>query len=138
MFKDKLYLPCKYLCDDILHLPHGTVLRRYSLIVLTFALSGVAHVAGEYASGMDMWKDSGAMQFFVNQAFGIIVEDFAVYLWQMQFGKGKQTAWQVWVGRMWVVLFMFWSVPIWGYPQARLGDGSVVPWSVVRALRYGK
>lgn len=78
------------------------------------------------------------MQFFVNQAFGIIVEDFAVCLWQMQFGKGKQTAWQVWVGRMWVVLFMFWSVPIWGYPQARLGDGSVVPWSVVGALGYGK
>jgi hypothetical protein len=137
MLKDKLYLPSKYLTDDLLRLPRGSTLRRYLLILVSFTLSGLVHLAGEFASGLDMGRDSGAMQFFVGQAGGIMLEDSVVWLWGVVFGKSEQKRWHIWVGRLWFVLFMFWSTPIWGFPSARYSDGTVVPWSLVTSLKGG-
>lgn len=136
MFKEKLYLTSKFLVDDILHLRKRSALRRCILLILSFSLSGLAHLGGEYASGMDM-RYSGAMQFFAGQAGGIMVEDAVVFLWQKASGTKEQKRWHVWVGRLWFVLFMFWSMPIWAFPAGRGGDGEVVPWSLVRFVGLG-
>ncbi|WPH04802.1 Hypothetical protein R9X50_00769800 [Acrodontium crateriforme] len=126
--KDRIYTPSKYVADDVLGLPKGSLTRRYALIVLTFVASGLFHVIGEVGAGADFWED-GSFIFYVAQAFAIMAEDFVCHLYKQVTGNensGKKKAaltWELWVGRVWLFLWLTWITPSWFYPMNRLTSG---------------
>ncbi|KUJ07021.1 uncharacterized protein LY89DRAFT_632023 [Mollisia scopiformis] len=137
--------PSNYLIDHLpVKLPR--LLARYAKIFLTFYVSGVVHVIGDW-TGFMPWAESGSVRFFMAQAGGILVEDAVQWVWRTLVGKEKgkgnekeeKKGGKVWmkiVGFVWVSIFMlFWSTPAWIYPTARLNaggvEGKVLPFSVI-------
>jgi hypothetical protein len=134
--KDRIYLPSKFIADDILGLPKGSLLRRYALIWLTFMASGLFHVMGETGAGASFAED-GSFFYYTAQAGAIMAEDFVSYLWNRNNGSEKRVtpAWELWVGRVWLALWMTWITPGWFYPMNRLTSGiPVLPISPARAI----
>ncbi|KAF4634714.1 hypothetical protein G7Y89_g3384 [Cudoniella acicularis] len=61
------------------HKPH-TILPRYTQLVLAFVISGLLHQSIEMAQEL-RWNESGALEFYVLMAMGIIAEDVVVWGW---------------------------------------------------------
>jgi len=134
--KDRIYTPSKFIVDDVLGLPKGTLLRRYALIWLTFIMSGLFHIVGEVGAGV-FFSEDGSFFFYTAQAAAIMVEDLVVYLWNRNDNSEKRVTprWEAWVGRLWVFLWMAWVTPGWFYPMNRLTSGiPVLPYSPARAI----
>ncbi|KAF7539873.1 hypothetical protein G7054_g1800 [Neopestalotiopsis clavispora] len=66
--------PADYIVDRIFLLRRGTLLSRYSRLLLAFALSGFIHHMGEIATGISA-QESGQFVFFTAQAASIMIED---------------------------------------------------------------
>lgn len=67
----------------------------------------------------------GAMEFFLRNGLAIMVEDFAGWLSILLLGH-KASTWRYIVGYVWVIIFMFWSTPVWMYPlREQLKDEKV-------------
>lgn len=139
--KDRIYTPSKSIVDDILHLPRGSLLRRYALIWLTFIASGLFHIVGEVGAGVPFSED-GSFFYYTAQAGAIMAEDLVSYLWNRLYHQGDDEkrvttpAWHFWVGKVWLCLWMVWITPGWFYPTNRLTTGvPVFPFgSPTRAL----
>ena len=63
-----------FLTYSVLGVAKNTILARYTNIFFVFFLSGVMHVASDHGLTIPVWE-SGAMQFFLTQALGIMLED---------------------------------------------------------------
>lgn len=135
-----------YIADNVLKLPRGSLVSRYTTLVLTFVLSVGFHGLGDIACGIPPRK-TGAPLFFMIQAAAIVVEDLVQYMWKRPFAAASTHAseqhrtrtglaqWQIWVGRAWVFLFMFWCTPFYAYPvTAHNGNGLIVPFSIMRRI----
>ena len=135
--KDRIYTPSKFIADDIMGLPKGTLLRRYALIWLTFIASGLFHILGEVGAGVS-YSDDGSFFFYTAQAAAIMAEDFVSYLWHRNDSdstKRVTSSWKIWFGRAWLVLWMTWITPGWFYPMNRLTSGiPVLPFSPTQAI----
>lgn len=92
----------------------------------------------DVASGIP-WKESGAIRFFIIQAFGILLEESVQALYSsnptLQRVFMPRTAWCRTVGYAWFLIFMVWTVPGWMYPmmwRTRSGmQDSVLPYSIL-------
>lgn len=121
----------------VLRLSRNAVTSRYMRVVAAFAASAIMHVLTDISAGIPVRK-SGAMQFFVAQALGIVVEDSVKAVWKRCFGRQATRTPETWhnvVGFLWVSAFMVWSAPAYLYPMmwrvnAREND-SVIPWSLM-------
>lgn len=122
-----------YLTHTLLRLPRGTKLVKSVRVLLAFASSGAMHLLIDLASGISP-HDSGAMRFFLMQAFGVVLEDCVMQVYQclsvrvgLLEGVGKV------LGVAWVAGFLAWSVPGYVYPmlwRVQLGlDDAAVPFS---------
>jgi hypothetical protein len=146
--KNRIYGPSIYITDKILKLRRGSLVAQYTILLLTFVFSTNFHALGDIACGIPPSK-TGAPLFFGVQAIAIIVEDLVQYIWNRLFSNqnaqvsekvNKQNPkgpvrWQIWVGRLWVLLFMYWCTPFYAYPvTAHNGDGLIVPFSVMRRV----
>ena len=131
----------RWLTFDILGLPRKYgILTRYVQLLLAFLISGVLHQAIELAQGI-RWQESGAVEFYVLMAGGIMLEDWMMWVWGKRSNQGEEEErgplrwWQKVVGYVWVALFFSWTTPVWAYPQLRRNTGAVsdcpLPFSVI-------
>ena len=123
-----------------LRLPKGKLVTRYSHISLVFLISGLAHAWIEFAQGFPA-RQSGQIQFFVTQVFGIILEDTVQAVYHATCGVKRGTSPTPMaraVGYVWLAVFLWWSTPVWFYSQLRLSRGdyrdTIFPFSLFASL----
>ncbi|KAL8834633.1 MAG: hypothetical protein Q9176_007382 [Flavoplaca citrina] len=136
--RQKFVAPAHLLTFSVLRIEHDTLLARYSVIILTFIVSGVFHQLADVAAGVP-WSQGRAVHFFTMQAVGIIFEDAVqgIYRWIYSRKRtgARPTGWKLWFGSAWVLVWLFWTTPLWAYPVMQRGSGeAIVPFSVVRSL----
>ncbi|KAK7961880.1 membrane bound O-acyl transferase family-domain-containing protein [Apiospora aurea] len=127
-----------FLLHDVLRLPRGTKPVRYLRIWMIFLISGLMHVAIDFASGIPLGS-SGAMKFFSIQPLGVAIEDtfLSIYRYMLPQSTAHQPArlWQRCVGWVWLGLWMAWTAPAYLYPvmpqEGSEENGGVVPVSVL-------
>ncbi|EXJ93244.1 hypothetical protein A1O3_01801 [Capronia epimyces CBS 606.96] len=136
--RNRIFAPSVYTVHNILKLPRGSANSRYMVLILTFAYSAGFHALGDISCGISPHK-TGAWLFFSVQAVAVMVEDLVQCMWKQIFPETKSqrqiAPWQIWVGRLWVFLLMYWCTPFYAYPvTAHNGDGLIVPFSVIRRM----
>ncbi|KAL4406216.1 cytochrome P450 monooxygenase [Colletotrichum abscissum] len=96
------------------------LVSRYLRIFISFFISGLIHHTSDMAMGMTA-ENVGAFTFFLLQPIGIIAED-AIQAISKQVPLCRSASRvRVFVGYLWVLVFLVWSTPTWFYPQQRLG-----------------
>lgn len=101
------------------------------------------HLLIDIASGIPL-NASGAMTFFVTQAFGIVIEDLVTTTYRFLFFSSFRppSLEERILGRVWVVAFLTWCTPMYLYPmlwRSNMGlEDSTIPFSVVKMLKQGK
>lgn len=100
---------------QILRLPPGTLVSQYAKFTVVFLISGLWHFAGDF--GLPN-AENGTVGFFLLQAGGIMFEDAVRELYRYC-GWYLPKFWERRIGYLWLVTFMIWSTPKWGYPKMR-------------------
>ena len=136
--------PATYIVFSLLRIPAESHYFRYAHLFLMFLISGIIHALQEVAQGISFWQ-SGAIQFFVTQVFGILLEDLArtqCFRLRKHF-NGQTRQWALapvssYFGYIWVLLFLVWSTPVWIYPSIAANKGEpkdkVLPFSVIGSI----
>lgn len=122
-----------YTTHEFLGLPRGTRFAGYIRILIAFTSSGIMHLLIDLASGIS-FRDSGAMRFFLAQAFGMVLEDCAVEVHHVLLPRARLPSFVAKIiGFMWVSVFLAWSVPAYIYPmlwRVNMGyNDSTIPYS---------
>ncbi|KAL8792360.1 MAG: hypothetical protein Q9195_005063 [Heterodermia aff. obscurata] len=119
----------------VLHLPKHTLIDRYGRILIAFFVSGTIHIFSDWGMAIHP-QESGALRFYVTQAFGIMAEDAFQAAYYHLSGKPRQKHVPMWhkiVGFLWLAVFQVWTSPVWIYPQVRhirFGADSMYPFLV--------
>ena len=103
-----------FLTHRILHMPRGSVIARYCKLSISFFISGALHYPADRALGISV-QESNTIPYFVITALAIMFEDSVQHISKGWGGKRRQ-----YLGYFWVVLYMYWMTPSWGYPAARV------------------
>lgn len=106
-----------YLVHDLFEIRRGTTIARCLRILAAFMSSGIMHMLVDLASGINL-SSSGAMNFFIAQALGLIIEDAVIHAYrrlprETRLSKVAENG----IGFSWVSLFLAWSVPAYVYPM---------------------
>lgn len=136
--RQKFVAPAHLLTFEALRIRHGTLLARYTVLLLTFVISGVFHQLADVAAGVPWWQGR-AVPFFAMQAVGICLEDTVQGIYRWIYGRkrtdARPTGWKLWFGSCWVLLWLFWTTPLWAYPVMQRASGeAIIPFSVVRSF----
>lgn len=122
-----------------LRLRKGKLITRYLHLSLIFLISGLWHAWIEFAQGFPA-RQSGQIPFFVTQVVGILLEDTVQAVYRstrgVQWGAPPTPMARA-VGYVWLVVFLWWSTPIWFYPQRRISranDDELLPFSLFASL----
>ena len=127
----------RFVTHSILQIPQSTILARYSNIFIAFFLSSLIHVASDHGHTIPI-RESGAIQFFMTQALGIMIENGFQAVYYSLTGKRRPSKAPLLhrvVGYIWLVLFFTWSIPVWLYPVIRTtreGVDVLVPFTIFR------
>ncbi|MCJ1384673.1 hypothetical protein MMC17_007791 [Xylographa soralifera] len=139
--QQKMSGPASFITYSILHLPKGTQIGQLTHLFWTFFISGLMHAFSDLGRGL-AWEQSGAIQFFITQVVGIVIEDAARKTFRSISGAKKETATPRMVkaiGYLWVIAFLVWSIPVWIYPSMYVDKGEpkdqIIPYSVVGLLK---
>ncbi|KAK8129695.1 membrane bound O-acyl transferase family-domain-containing protein [Apiospora kogelbergensis] len=128
--------PADLISDSILRIPRGTLLSRYSRLLLAFTISGALHHAGDIAVGVRP-QDAGGGRFFILQGLVIMLEDFVQHIvaTNSSLARNSPARDQIFkrIGFVWVLCVMAWSTPTWFYPMQRLGidPAALLPFRVI-------
>lgn len=129
----------------ILRLRRGSILTRYTHLLVAFSASGIMHVLIDLSAGLP-FSHSGALRFFLMQAVGIAFEDGVQTGWRKLFAPRKAGTvsqaftwrWQRVIGYVWVLLWLSWSSPIAYYPilEANKGESkdTIVPFRIIQPI----
>lgn len=126
----------------ILRLPAHNIIARYLKLTLIFLQSGIYHIPLDLASDISL-SESGAVRFFVMQAFGIMIEDFVQAVFRKVTGRKRKAESEKWmkiVGFVWTAWFLlFWTSPGWYFVMIRsrateAADRRMLPFSVASRL----
>jgi len=95
--------------------------------------SGIMHLIDDLAAGITIYN-SGALQFFVAQGFGMMIEDTFIRIFRNSSAFARiPSSLKKSIGFIWVSLFLTWSVPAYIYPmmwRSSLGlNDSTIPFS---------
>ncbi|KAB5571998.1 membrane bound O-acyl transferase family-domain-containing protein [Coniochaeta sp. 2T2.1] len=132
--------PAGFLAHSVLRLPSRGLVQRYIKLFLVFLFSGLVHLVIEVKAEVGIrLRDSGALRFFLMQAVGIVIEDAVQAGWRRVSGGGGRSGavWKKVVGAVWVVVFLAWSTPCWGFPYVIHNDPGAdrpLPFSVAAML----
>lgn len=101
---------------SVLRIPSSSAVAYILRLVLVFALSGLVHLGMDLGFSVPI-KNSGALHFFTVQAFGMMFEQLADYVWSTVFGNNTRTsiAGRI-VGYLWVIGFLAVTAPTWLVP----------------------
>ena len=151
LLRCRLVAVADWVTYDVLRMPRSSnrggvnvvrIVARYTHILCCFLVSGVFHHVIDVAQGLRWWE-SGATQFFVLMAVGIMCEDAVQWVWfdllqgeaSVQGRKRKGTRWTICIGYMWVAAWFSVATPWYGYPTLSRDEGGsrdkVLPFSVV-------
>ncbi|KAH8433205.1 wax synthase family protein [Aspergillus melleus] len=128
---------------DVFRLQPRTLANRYATVLMVFATSAFMHFLIDLSAGLSA-STSGAVQFFVTQALGLMIEDLVFIIYSALRGSGPSrdrpaSRGERTVGFFWVGSFLVWSFPAYLYPMLYRSNAgfndSVVPVSVVGLLR---
>lgn len=141
MFRQTFGGPARFLIHDVLQIPQNTLWARYGKIFATFFISGLLHLLPDIVVGMTS-GESGAIQFFCTQAFGILFEDCVQELYHRirprEHRSSQERSWAKIVGYAWLCVFLSWSTPVWTYPAMRRNGGdakdAILPYSIMKSL----
>ena len=131
-----------FVTRDLLGLPKGSLLARYTHLIFVFAFSGLLHMVGHVAEGSSLSASADVFQFFVTQGAGIMVEDGLSALYRRwiiseersRLSRSTRAAEMV-SAYAWVLLFLTWSTPVWLYNIAvNPSSEPFLPFSIVRKL----
>lgn len=106
-----------YLADKVIRLRRGTLLSRYSRLLLAFATSGLIHHMGEIAIQTPPGERTQFV-FFSSQALGIMFEDAVIGLYKSS-GLKLPRVLERGIGCVWLLFWLVWTVPAWFYSTAR-------------------
>ncbi|KAF2142689.1 uncharacterized protein K452DRAFT_226537 [Aplosporella prunicola CBS 121167] len=127
----------EFLTENVLHLPKSSFLARYTRVLSVFLLSGLVHLASDFAGAVSK-SEAGAFNYFLLQAAGILLEDIVRKSYRYFRGPGKDVKFKRCVGFVWLFFFQAWTIPSWAYPlirASRPGRDKMLPWSpLVRSL----
>lgn len=98
---------------------------EFAILFTSFFLSGLIHYGGDYCMMSDL-REVGPMVFFLLQAVGIVVESCAISL-AMSLGVKKGNAFLRWMGYLWVLLWISWTLPFWTDPYHKFGMREWMP-----------
>ncbi|KAB8229582.1 wax synthase family protein [Aspergillus alliaceus] len=103
----------------ILRVPEGTIWARYIKNILVFWLSGLVHFVAWHRQGFGCAAHSVFLWYFI-QPVGFVIEANVQSLWYRWQRKGESMSLtsciaKRLIGYIWVVLWMFWSVPKYVY-----------------------
>lgn len=134
--RQKFFAPAHLITFEALKIRHGTLLARYTVLLLTFVISGLFHQLADVAAGVPWWE-ARAVPFFAMQAVGILLEDTVQGVYRWISGRKRTDArpsgWKLWFGSCWVLVWLFWTTPLWAYPIMQRASGEpIIPFSVVR------
>lgn len=123
--------------------PQYKILSRCVRLHLAFFITALVHLPGPVLLGHSPFVP-GVPKFFLMQAVGIMIESTAFYVWSAIRGPAAD---KVPAGRMakllgyvWVLGWTTWTGPSFTWLTARRltpGKDDVVPWSLIKLLRYG-
>lgn len=107
-----------FLISSVLRIAHHTTVAYVLRLLLVFALSGAVHVGLDLGFALS-FSQTGAMRFFVLQAFGMLFEQ-AVWSVLRHVGCERRSgkAGRV-VGYFWVAGFLVLAAPTWVVPIIR-------------------
>lgn len=116
-------------------LPKGSLLNRYSNVMIIFMLSGIMHIAIDAVQGIPSYE-SGAFLFFASAPIGLMIEDGAIGLWKSLRSPVETKAaqpvrlWQRILGFCWVGTYLGITSTFYLYPQMiRPQNSQLVPFS---------
>lgn len=128
MLRTPLVSNINFLISSVLHIPHHTTVAYVLRLVLVFALSGAVHVGLDLGFLLSL-SQTGAMRFFVVQAFGMLFEQTVWSVlryvgYERRSGKAGRV-----VGYLWVTGFLFLTAPVWVVPiiKSLYENGERVP-----------
>ena len=140
--QQKMVGPAGWVTYDLLRLSPTSITGRYAHLFTTFLISGIIHALTEIGQGDEFWR-SRATQLFLTQAIGIVIEDLVQRIYRRQFVAKESSKRDVsvsarWIGYVWTMTFLVWSMPIVMYPLLAANNGEekdkVVPFSVIERL----
>ncbi|KAK6723622.1 hypothetical protein SNK04_002468 [Fusarium graminearum] len=120
-----------FLVHGLLHMPRGTLIARYCKLIISFFISGALHYPADRALGISV-QESNAITYFLVTALAIMCEDGVQHI-----SKGLGGNKRKYFGYIWVVAYMYWMTPSWGYPAARVvrPQDKMVSYSVIGNLK---
>ena len=110
-----------FVAHGVLQLPRHGLLQRYTKIICSFGISGVMHIFADMGGGLSI-HETGALQFFLMQALGIMIEDGVQAIYRQTFKSVRESKANVIgkaVGFAWVLFFFVWTSPVWVFPATR-------------------
>jgi hypothetical protein len=116
-----------FLIHGLLHMPRGTLIARYCKLIISFCISGALHYPADRALGISV-QESNAVTYFLVTALAIMCEDGVQHISKGLGGKKRK-----YFGCVWVIAYMYWMTPSWGYPAARVvrPQDQLVSYSVI-------
>ncbi|KAL8801837.1 MAG: hypothetical protein Q9182_004187, partial [Xanthomendoza sp. 2 TL-2023] len=136
--RQKFVAPAYLLTFSALRIQHDTILARYTVLTLTFVISGIFHQLADVANGVPWWQGK-AVPFFAMQAVGIVLEDTVQGIYRWVYGRKRTDArpvgWKLGFGCCWVLVWLFWTTPLWAYPIMQRSSGeAILPFSLVSSF----
>lgn len=113
--------PADFFVDEVLSFQRGTLLSRYTRLVLAFSISGLIHHCGEVSSGIPQ-AERGQMTYFTMQAMGIMIEDAVIALYDRSSIVKLPRNLEFALGYVWVLAWLVWITPTWFYAGLRHFD----------------
>ncbi|KAM0251890.1 hypothetical protein ACHAQJ_007952 [Trichoderma viride] len=107
--------PADWILDLVI--PRGSLISRYSRLVLAFFLSAMLHHQAE-------GSETGQLIFFSSQALGILLEDTVYKLYSFSPIQLPQHIEHT-LGYLWVLVWLVCLVPYWSYSTMRIIDDPV-------------
>ncbi|KAH7259548.1 uncharacterized protein BKA55DRAFT_610726 [Fusarium redolens] len=121
-----------FIPDRVLRLRRGTLLSRYSRLILTFFTSALMHRCLHYFYRLEAGEWYEIETFFLLQPLAIMFED-AAQAATAHVPLSRPLRWIV--GFIWLCAFFTWVTPTFLYPTIRVPDpGQLLPFSVVGNL----
>ncbi|KAF8876318.1 membrane bound O-acyl transferase family-domain-containing protein [Infundibulicybe gibba] len=121
----------RWLSQRVLRFPPGSVGSSYTQLYVSFCLSGLIHIAGDWKMAHNTESAKQIFQYFILQAVAITFED-AFFGLAKRWGFPRASRL---IGKVWFVAWMVWSGPMWMEPMLRGGcAGYKPPVSVVERV----
>ena len=119
---------------DVLRLRRGTLAARYIGLFFVFGISAAFHTSNDIMLGIAP-EESVEHEFFLMQAVGITLEDFAGWVHRVVRSRRRRNrrdeksgerveTWQKLMGYLWVMSWFVFTTPRWSYQRLRLDADS--------------